>query len=121
MYLRYQPAYLVFLVAWLAICNVAQAQSSATWIGPASGGEWNTAADWNSTHVPGVGTNAFIGAGTNVSYNLPMAAASFGVLTNSGVLNINTNGFNNTGITMLNPGGTGKLFINTGGLVNVAG
>ena len=33
-----------------------------------------------------------IGAGTNVNYNLPMAAASFGELTNNGVLNVNAMG-----------------------------
>jgi rhamnogalacturonan endolyase len=92
----------------------------STWSGPASGGEWNTAADWNP-QVPGAATNAIIGPGTNVSYNLPMTAASFGMLTNNGVVNVNTNGFNNTGIVMLNPGGTGKLLVNANGAVNVTG
>lgn len=40
----------------------------------------------------GSGITAFIGKGTNVNYNLPMAA-SFGCFTNSGALSINTNGF----------------------------
>ncbi len=92
----------------------------STWIGPSSGGEWNTAADWNP-QVPGAATNAIIGPGTNVSYNLPMTAAGFGMLTNNGVVNVNTNGFNNTGIVMLNPGGTGKLYVNSGGAANVTG
>jgi len=97
-----------------------QAQT-ATWTGPASGGEWNTAGNWSSARVPGVGTNVVIGPGTNVSYNLPMAAIGFGTLTNNGVFNVNTNGFNNAGIAMFNPGGNGKLFVNAGGVVKVTG
>jgi autotransporter-associated beta strand protein len=97
----------------------ASAQT-ATWIG-GSGGEWSTAAGWDLGVVPGVGTNACIDIGTNVNYNLPMAATTFGEMTNGGVLNINTNGFNNTGMVMTFPGGTGKLLVNNGGAVNVTG
>jgi rhamnogalacturonan endolyase len=104
----------------VASCVISQAQQVSTWVGPASGGEWNTAANW-SNGVPGAGTNALIGPGTNVNYNLPMAAAGFGGLTNKGVLNVSANGFNSTGITMLNPSGTGKVFINSGGAANVMG
>ena len=117
---RYKPAQIILLAITLGVGETSRAQHTATWIGPASGGEWNTAADWNSG-VPGAGTNVIIGPGTNVSYNLPMISAGFGVLTNDGVLNVNTNGFNNTGITMLNPGGTGKLSVNTGGVATVTG
>jgi len=110
-----------FVAVLMALGLIAAPAQTVTWTGPASGGEWNTSANWSSTRVPGAGTNAIIGPGTNVSYTLPMAAASFGVLTNNGVLNVNTNGFNSGGIAMLNPGGTGKLFVNTGGVVNVTG
>ena len=106
----------------LFACTASQAQTTATWIGPASGGEWNTGANWDTTSPPlDSTTNALIGAGTNVSYNLPMNATAFGPLTNNGILNVNTNGFNNAGIFMLNPGATGRLFVNTGGVVNVTG
>ncbi|HEY4984169.1 MAG TPA: hypothetical protein VIJ24_03830, partial [Verrucomicrobiae bacterium] len=79
----------------LAICLVVaftaatvSAQTTATWIGPASGGEWNTDANWDSGAPPlDSTTNAFIGAGTNANYNLPMVAASFGSLRLLGVLN----------------------------------
>jgi autotransporter-associated beta strand protein len=88
----------------------SRAQTAANWIGPASGGEWNTAADWSTLMAPGNDvnqtTNAFIGVNTNVSYNLPMVAASFGTLTNYGVLNVNTNGFNCSAIYANLPGGT---------------
>ena len=117
---RYLPARILLLATLLAACEAGWAQRIAVWTGPASGGEWNTAADWNSG-VPGAGTNAILGPGTNVSYNLPMTASGVGGLTNNGVLNVNTNGFNSTGIAMLNPGGTGKLFVNTGGVVTVSG
>src|SRR3974390_984156 len=91
----FQPLPVVLLAAILGLCATSRAQTTATWVGPASGGEWNTPANWNPG-VPGVGTNAVIGSGTNVNYNLPMTSASgFGQLTNKGVLNVNTNGFNN--------------------------
>jgi rhamnogalacturonan endolyase len=109
------------VAALMALGLIAAPAQTVTWIGPASGGEWNTVANWSGARVPGAGTNAIIGPGTNVSYTLPMAAASFGALTNNGVINVNTNGFNSGGIAMLNPGGTGKLFVNTGGVVNVTG
>ena len=100
-----------------------QAQVTAIWTGPATGGEWNTAADWSTGLAPGYdvnqSTNAFIGAGTNVSYNLPMSAGGFGSLTENGTLNINTNGFNLTSVVEINPGGTGKIFINSGAVVYV--
>ena len=111
-------------VLGLAVLGISAANlhaQTATWIGPASGGEWNTAANWDLLLTPGVATNVFIGAGTNLSYNLPMTAATFGGITNRGVLNVNTNGFNNTSITMNGPGGTAKLFVNNGGVVNVTG
>jgi autotransporter-associated beta strand protein len=104
----------------LLTLTTTQAQI-ATWIGPASGGEWNTAADWDLGLAPGQLTNVIVGAGTNVSYNLPMSDISFGSLTNRGVLNINTNGFNCGTIVMNFPNGTGKLLVNSGGAMNVTG
>ena len=94
------------LLSLVSLCGVMLAMHPtslqaqyATWIGPATGGEWNTPADWD-TGVPQTGTNATIGAGTNVNYNVPMAAASIGALTNNGVFNINANGFNASSIVI---------------------
>ncbi|HEY3762535.1 MAG TPA: autotransporter-associated beta strand repeat-containing protein [Verrucomicrobiae bacterium] len=96
-----------------------KAQSVANYIGPTTGGEWNTPANWDIGVPADTTTNAVIGSGTNVNYNLPMVATSFGMLTNKGVVNINTNGFNNTGIIMINS--NGQLFINSNGVVNDTG
>ncbi|HEX3626707.1 MAG TPA: autotransporter-associated beta strand repeat-containing protein [Verrucomicrobiae bacterium] len=93
---------------------------NATWTGPASGGEWNTVANWD-IGVPAEGTNALIGNGTNVSYNLPMTATTFGALTENGILNINAAGFNCTGIALATTNGADKLFINNGAAVTVNG
>ena len=115
------------LLSLVSLCGVMLAMNStslqaqyATWIGPATGAEWNTPADWD-IGVPQTGTNATIGAGTNVSYNVPMAAASIGILTNNGVFNINANGFNASAIVMANPAGGDKVFINNGGVVTTTG
>ncbi len=99
-----------------------QAQTTATWIGPATGGEWSTAANWSTLLPPAdATTNAFIGPATNVNYNVPMTAATFGTVNNRGTLNINASGFNTTGIILNQPSGGGKLFVNNGAVVNVAG
>jgi autotransporter-associated beta strand protein len=122
----------IFKTAWLfAVFSIAgwattQAQTNATWIGPNIGGLWNTAANWDTGVVPGADanatTNAFIGAGTNVSYNTPMTAAGFGILTNSGVLNVNASGFNCSAITMIQPSVSKLFFItNSGAAVTVSG
>ena len=50
-----------------------------------------------------------------------MVATGFGTLTSYGVVNVNTNGFNNTGILLLRPGGSDKIYVNAGGVVNVTG
>jgi len=105
-----------------ALALASQAQTSAIWTGPASGGEWNTPADWSTGMAPlDSTTNAFIGVGTNVSYNLPMTAASFGILTNNGVLNINTNGFNCSAIYMVTPSGSKLNLTNSGTVVTLSG
>jgi fibronectin-binding autotransporter adhesin len=101
----------------------SRAQISATWIGPSSGGEWNTAANWD-TGVPAEGTNALIGASsgtvTNVSYNIPMAATTFGALTLQGTLGINASGFNCTTINLNRTAGS-HLTFNAGGVAATTG
>jgi len=112
------------LIAVLMTWGIAttRAQTTATWIGPASGGTWNTDANWSTGLIPGdTTTNVYIGPGTNVSYNVAMVAASVGGITNRGVLNVNAGGLNNLGLLMNNPGGGAKLFVNNGGVVNVTG
>ncbi len=113
--------------AWLfaalsLACWVTTQAQTANWIGPASGGEWNTPTDWD-IGIPGSDangtTNAVVGKGTNVNYNVPMTAAAFGGLTNFGILNVNAAGFNCSNISMSVSGA--KLFINNGGVVNVTG
>jgi autotransporter-associated beta strand protein len=113
----------LFPLALLAIgLTNGQAQTTATWIGPSSGGEWNTATSWDLGAPPlDSTTNAYIGVGTNVSYNLPMGAASFGTMTLDGILNVNTSGFNCSAITMMRPSGSYKLYINSGATVAVSG
>ncbi len=106
---------------FMAVGLVSTQAQSTTWIGPASGGEWNTSVNWDAGAPPGVGTNAYIGLGTNVNYNVPMSAASFGILTNSGTLNVNAGGFNAASILMTTPSGAERLFINNGGAVVVTG
>src|SRR5258708_4858367 len=113
------------LASFVALATVLglvqlQAQTTANWIGPATGGEWNTAANWDTGAPPlDSTTNAFIGFGTNVNYNIPMSAASFGTLTLNGILNINAAGFTNGSISLVRPGGGNQLFVNTGGVVGV--
>jgi fibronectin-binding autotransporter adhesin len=99
--------------------GLGQAQT-ANYAGPASGGDWNTAANWDVLLPPGVGTNVYIGVSTNVNYNTPMSAASFGGLTNNGILNINAGGFNCGPVFMVSPASQ-RLFINNGGAVVVSG
>src|SRR4051812_1678291 len=72
--------------------NTSLHAQTANWTGGGGDGEWNTALNWD-IGVPAEGTNAVIGGGNIVNYNLPMAAASFGTLTLGGSLSVNTNGF----------------------------
>ncbi len=98
--------------------GLGQAQT-ANYAGPVTGGEWNTAANWDVLVPPGAGTNAVILVGTNVNYSQAMTAATFGTLTNQGILNVSAAGFNDTGIVMTMT--NGRLFLNNGGVVNVTG
>jgi autotransporter-associated beta strand protein len=106
--------------ALLASALSASAQL-ATWIGPASGGDWATDANWSLALTPGVGTNVIVGPSTNVSYTLPMTSGSIASLTNRGTVNINTNGFiiSGTSASALFEYTTARLFINSGGAVGV--
>jgi fibronectin-binding autotransporter adhesin len=110
-----------FLGAALSCVGLAaaSAQTTATWIG-ASGGEWNTLANWD-IGIPDAGTNAVIGSTITANYNLPMVSPGFGVLTNAGILIINTNGFNSGQIFLNKAGGRAQLLINSGGALNVSG
>lgn len=104
-------------------CSTSVTNTAATlsvvgidiWVGPASGGEWNTGSSWSLAAPPsGSLVTAVIGKSTNVNYNLPMAA-SFGRLTNSGSLTVNTNGF------IINAGGSGiPLYLQTNAVLTIA-
>ena len=118
---KYSRAWLCATLTTLGLAT-ASAQTTANWIGPATGGEWNTGANWDTGFPPlDATTNAFIGKGSNVNYNLPMVATSFGTLFNSGILNLNTNGFN-SGTVVINAAGAGaQLWINTNVTMNITG
>ena len=111
------------LTASLALHFTSPAQTTAIWTGPASGGEWNTAANWSTGRAPAdLTTNAFIGVGTNVNYNVPMTAGSIGAMTNYGLVTINTSGFvvGASGNAAVNAGGVGvRVLINTGGVLSI--
>ena len=112
-------AWLIAALITLGLAT-AQAQTPANWIGPASGGEWNTAANWDTGAPPlDSTTNAFVGPNTNVSYNIPMSAASFGSLAVGGILNINTSGFNCAAATVSNT--ASRLFVTGSGVLGVTG
>jgi len=113
--------HLIPLCSLLLALNPATSQAqNATYIGPATGGDWNTATNWD-LGIPAPGTNATINAGTNVNYNLQMTTGGFALLTNSGVLNINTNDFVCTGIAEAINSGGDKIFFNNGAGVTVNG
>ena len=100
--------------------TVATPISTITWTGSADT-DWNNTGNWDASLVPDVGTAVVIPSGTTFSpiYANPMVAASVAGLTDSEVLNINTNGFNCGAISM--PVSSSQLLVNTGGVANVAG
>ena len=104
---------IISLAIMLGLGESSRAQT-ATWIG-GSGGEWNTAANWD-IGVPGVGTNAVIPAAASVNYNNPMAAASFRTLSLSNTLAVNAAGF------VIDEAGASStaVVIATNGTLNVA-
>ncbi|HSV28422.1 MAG TPA: autotransporter-associated beta strand repeat-containing protein, partial [Candidatus Omnitrophota bacterium] len=95
------------------------AAQGAVWTGGV--GEWNDSAQWDGGVVPGETTNVFLPAAAVVSYNLPMAAASIGGLTNWGLLSINTSGFNCAAVVLNRVGGGGLLTVNSGGVLAITG
>lgn len=105
-----------------------QAQITATWVGPATGGLWNTDANWDTAAVPGVATNAIIAGGAVVNYSAPMLAPSIANLYLSGaaVLNLNAAGFNvdsglsSKSMTIGATGSSGTLNLNAGGALTVS-
>jgi HYR domain/Secretion system C-terminal sorting domain len=77
--------YLFVLIALsLFITNAALAQT--TWIGPASGGLWSDAANWN-TGLPAAGNNAQIFGTPVIFVNRPINVAGFSIV-NYGTLEV---------------------------------
>jgi autotransporter-associated beta strand protein len=111
----------MLLATSMAFHVTSQAQlATATWTGGGGDGEWNTALNWDQGLPPGDGTNAVVGAGNTVNYNLPMAAGDFGNLALNGVLNVNASGFilGSNGVAVTVSGSAAKLFVNNGGALN---
>ncbi len=104
----------------------SRAQTTANWIGSATGAEWNTPADWD-LGIPGLGTNAVIATSANVSYNTVMSSPTIGglLLSNASVLNLNAAGFNVESGSTANSvavgwaGSSGTLNVNSGGALTV--
>ncbi len=131
----------IFKTAWLfAVMSIAgwttaQAQPvvyNATWTGPTSGGDWNTASSWSTGVIPGSDgngiTNAvipFISTSSSniVTYGSAMTATGFGGLTNFGVLIVSAGGFTNNGIFLDAPRNyPGWLFeTNPAAVINING
>ena len=101
--------------------------TTLTWTGGINT-DWNNTGNWDGSLIPDVGTSVVIPStpGNQPVYANPMVAASFGSLTQAGILNINTNGFN-SGVVLLVNAATDKntvgaqLFVNTNGVMNVSG
>ncbi|HEU5071416.1 MAG TPA: autotransporter-associated beta strand repeat-containing protein [Verrucomicrobiae bacterium] len=85
---------------------------TANWTGGGGNGLWNDTNNWDILQVPDAATKAIIGFDT-VSYNTPMAAASFRGLTLAGALNVNTNGFT------IDASSAVPLTVQPGGLVTI--
>jgi fibronectin-binding autotransporter adhesin len=93
--------------------------TSVTWAGP--GTDWNQATNWFIQMVPTNGISAVVPAGFTVNYSSPMVASSFSGLTNSSVININTNKFiidANLGVPLVVLP-SGLLVINSNGVVTI--
>ncbi len=61
--------------------------STVTWIGPASGGDWNTGANWNTSSVPGAGSDVVIPAGNSIVLT-EVATANLHTLNLAGTITI---------------------------------
>lgn len=116
----------LLISAILISAATVKAQTTATWIGPASGGEWNTLISWD-IGIPDAGTNAAITNAASVDYNTPMTAVSIGGLyiVGGSSLNLNAAGFNIESAATANcatigtSGSSGALTINSGGTLTV--
>ena len=98
--MKTQLHYLFITLTLLAIGNVARS-ANITWTN-ATGGNWNTAANWNPNQVPGGGDSASIPAGginvligaANSAGGLSLGAGSSLTVGRNGVLNIEGNAGN---------------------------
>lgn len=111
-------------VAIIGLNLAAHAQYTTTWTGGAGNNEWTNGLNWDDGNEPDNATgtnNAIIPIGSTVDYDEPMLAAAFGGLTNSGILNISTNGFNCGSVSVIQPGGGDRIFVNNGGVVSMTG
>ncbi|HVM49818.1 MAG TPA: autotransporter-associated beta strand repeat-containing protein [Candidatus Acidoferrum sp.] len=109
-------AALLLTIALLALCAPSRAQT-ANWNNGAGDNDWNNSTNWD-IGVPAEGTNAVIGSGSTVNYNLPMTATAFGALTDSGVLNINATGFVSAASGTIS-GSSARFNVNSGGAAAV--
>ncbi len=118
--------FLSLAIAGLTLAAHGQA-TNTTWVGTAGDNEWTNGLNWDDGFPPdnATGTNgAIIPNGfPTINYDQPMVAAAFGGLTNGGVLNIETNGFNCAAIVLTVPPATSKQIwmTNSGAVVNVSG
>src|SRR5436309_1339948 len=109
------------LICWrVALCIFLAATPSLratdiTWINGA-GGDWNTAANWNPSQVPGPADKAILALGVTVTVDGDTTVGSVdfsngtlsgsGVLTVSGTLNWTGGSMNGSGTTVIPGGGS---------------
>lgn len=102
-----------------ALTTPGWAQTTATWLGGVDT-DWNTAGNWDTLDVPGIGTNAMIGGGYTVNYSAPMAVTNFAGVNNGGTLTVSAAGFtiDALGTLAAYTGNGGSLLqVNSGGVV----
>ncbi|WP_143092878.1 beta strand repeat-containing protein, partial [Arsenicibacter rosenii] len=139
------PAGLIGFMFLLLSASGALAQTTNTWTGQ-TGSDWNTAANWSRTAVPGTGDDVVIPAGTTNAPILSTTAVAKSVevqsgasltISNSGSLSINgsksysgaTRGFSNSGLVrnegqlvLGNMGSSGEVGLyNTASFSNATG
>ena len=109
----------VMICAFLAT-TLSLGAADITWVN-ASGGDWNTAANWNPPQVPGSSDNAILALGVTVTVDAPATvgnvAFSSGTLGGSGNLTVSGT-MNWTGGTM---NGSGATTIGSGGSLVISG
>jgi hypothetical protein len=86
-----------------------------TWVGPASGGSWSTAANWSPSGVPGAGDQVTI-AGKSVTLAAGATVAGLD-LTGGATLSVAANGNRVLRTSNLNIDGTSKLNLNDNDLI----